>query len=658
MVHSHTPTIKKDLVIILIKASTYDKDGYLIRSKWAPLPSNTLATMISLTKEAFSTLLLQNINYQIEIYNEDTFAQKVRVKKIMARHQHKKVIIGLVGIQSCMFPRASDLANEFQAAGATIIMGGFHITGGFNMLYYGTNPDNPCPHIIPPEFEELMNKGIILFHGEAEELWPQVIKDIYDNNYKTLYHGGMPDIFDTPLPIYPPNFFEGFLRKLFTIEAGRGCPYNCSFCTIKNVLGKNSRPHSPEKVVENIKSICLKEKNPHFFITDDNFARNPFCFEILLGLEKLQQQGFRFSLMIQSDVLCYKLTKILDNKTFKFIELFAKAGGSNIFFGIESLDPNTLKEVRKFHNRIDGYTKICALLHKYGITSQASYIIGWPNDTSASIAADIQELKKMGFDQLALYIRMPLLGSDDHVKFLMTGIKMDEDFNNYDSTQAVMNHPKMTKEELEQSFWLAWEQFYTIGHMVTSLKRLPLKNYWSVILNYLWYYWSSVCEKSHPMLCGIKRIRTFKDRRPSGRPISLPKHIVNEIWRHLRYIGYLFKTFYIFQDVYFQTKWLPKLADKVSGFDLNVRVKKIIDEVKRHETAWLLRVKKAGWFSKTFGFNAHRSWLNDFWRRYGQQKWKLLFKFWWHISMLPHALTEIIYAIRFGSSLVRIITQI
>lgn len=658
MTHSCPPD-KKDLVVILIKSSKYDSDGYLVQSLLAPLPSNTLAVMYSLTEAAFDLPILKDIKYQVEFHNEDTRLQRVNVRKIMSRHHNKKVIVGLVGVQTNMFPRATDLAYQFQTAGAAVVMGGFHITGSINMLLDGINPNIPCPHIMPPELQKLMDNGIILFHGEAEKLWPQVIKDIYNDNYKILYRGGLPDIYETPLPTYPPGFFKGFLVKLYTIETSRGaCRFDCTFCSIINVQGKKARCHNPQKIIEFVESVCLYNNNSHFFFTDDNFARNPFWDEILIGLCDLQKQGHKFSIMIQSDMSSWRLTTEYNGKRIGITELFALAGGSNEFKGIESLNERTLKEIKKSHNQIEKYSNICSLKHRHGITCQASYIFGWPDDTPESIADDVKKLQEIGFDQAAFYILMPIPGSEDHVRHLSAGTEMDLDFNKYDSQRAVMNHPKMTKEELEQVFWLAWKQFYTVEYMVTSLKRLPLKNYWSIILNYLWYYWSSVCEKSHPMLCGIYRFRTYKDRRPSAPYVSLPKHIVNEIWRHLRYVGYLIKTFYIFQDVYFQTKWLPKLADKISGFELNVQVKKITDAVKKYECAWQLRIKKAGWFSKTFGFNAHRSWLNDFWRRYGKQKWKLLFKLWWHVRMLPHALTEVIYGIRFGWRLMRIITQI
>jgi hypothetical protein len=156
-----------------------------------------------------------------------------------------KVVVGLVGIQTNMFPRARQLALEFKAQGATVVMGGFHISGSITMLHDGNGDSKiPCPRVMPPECDELMKRGVILFHGEAEEIWHKVLGDIVRGEERSLYRGGRPALVAAPLPEYPPDYFKGFFGRMHTLDTGRGCPFTCSFCTIINVQGHDPRYRS------------------------------------------------------------------------------------------------------------------------------------------------------------------------------------------------------------------------------------------------------------------------------------------------------------------------------------------------------------------------------------------------------------------------------
>src|SRR5438552_606757 len=108
-----------------------------------------------------------------------------------------------------MFPRARHVALEFKAQGATVVMGGFHISGSITMLHDGNGDSNiPCPRVMPPECAELMERGVILFHGEAEGIWHEVLGDIVRGEAKPLYRGGRPALVTAPLPEYPPHYFK------------------------------------------------------------------------------------------------------------------------------------------------------------------------------------------------------------------------------------------------------------------------------------------------------------------------------------------------------------------------------------------------------------------------------------------------------------------
>ena len=234
----------RQLVVVLVEVTKYDREGYLIQFHKGVLPCNTLAAMWSLTEAAFASSELAGLLCRVIAFNERTMRGGVNALQVMKKHSapDTRVVVGLVGIQTNMFPRARQLALEFKAQGATVVMGGFHISGSITMLHDGKGDSKiPCPHVMPPECAELMEQGVVLFHGEAEGIWHEVLGDIVRGEAKPLYRGGRPALVTAPLPEYPPGYFKGFFGKMHTLDTGRGCPFTCSFCTIINVQGHDPR---------------------------------------------------------------------------------------------------------------------------------------------------------------------------------------------------------------------------------------------------------------------------------------------------------------------------------------------------------------------------------------------------------------------------------
>src|SRR6516164_619806 len=131
-----TGTQIQQLVVVLVEVTKYDKEGYLIQFRKGVLPCNTLAAMWSLTEAAFASSELAGLLCREIAFDERTMRGGVNALQIMKKHSTSdtKVVVGLVGIQTNMFPRARQLALEFKAQGATVVMGGFHISGSITML--------------------------------------------------------------------------------------------------------------------------------------------------------------------------------------------------------------------------------------------------------------------------------------------------------------------------------------------------------------------------------------------------------------------------------------------------------------------------------------------------------------------------------------------
>lgn len=639
------------VVVVLIKPTSYDDDGFPYSFARGVLPSNSLAALYALTRDELSRRLPPEIELEIHVFDEYVARNMNAHERLAGRFPEAgtMLIAGLVAVQTSQFPRACDLIRHWQARGATCVIGGFHVSGKITMMHDGVNDPNrkdiPCPRQMPEDLQALMDSGVLIFHGEAETLWGQALAEIIAGKPQPLYRGGRPAFRNAPLPEYPKGYFEGnFVTPIRTFDTSRGCPFACSFCTIINVQGRDPRERNPEAIVAEVRRLCEEEKrnNParrddpnykgsaNFFFTDDNFARSHCWRPLLEGLAALRQEGCQINFMIEADLACGK------DKT--FIPLLAAAGGGQMFQGVESMNPANLAEAHKYQNKIEQFAQLWATCHEHGISIHAGYIVGFPHDTPESVQRDVQTLFDLGADQVSFFMLTPLPGSEDWIRAVVDGKPMDEDYNHYDSFHAVWEHPRMTCEEWLKTYEAAWRTFYTTANMITALKRFPrAEDRWSLIKNYLWYRWSFATERTHPMIAGFYKVRRYARRRPGAPPLSYPVFLLQEAWRHLRYLGRFLAEFYRFQHVVYETEFAPYLAERGEEFSGHLRGAR-------------------DWARRTFGRIMTRRWLNQFWKDYGRQRWQLLInplKYGWHLRMIPYAVTEVVYSIRFAWMMLR-----
>ncbi len=625
------PSEIRRVVVVLIKPTSYDDQGFPFRFWRGVLPSNSLAAMQALTDEALGHIVPAGVPVEIHMYEDcvKNHARKLAALQRRFPEDGTRLIVGLVAVQTAQFPRACDLLDAWSALGATCVIGGFHVSGSIATMLDGVDdpqrPDIPSPHKMPAEIQKIIDKGTIVFQGEAEEVWPDALEEILCDQPRSLYRGGLPPLGDAPIPSYPPEYFEGsFATPIGTFDTGRGCPFECSFCTIINVQGRKTRFRTPEAIIKAIEALCIRDGSASFFFTDDNFARNPMWRKILRGLIDLRREGHEIAFMIESDLVCYKMKD--------FLPMLSEAGCGQIFMGVESMNPESLQDANKWQNKIQDFKILWDQCHELGIAVHAGYIIGFPHDTPESIQADVESLFEVGVDQASFFMLTPLPGSEDHARAVAAGVDMDPDLSKRDSFHVVMDHPRMSRDQWFAAYQKAWRSFYRVRNMIAALKRCDSRKFRRGLMrNFLWYRWSFATERTHPMIAGLYRFRDLADRKPGSAPLAYPRYVAQEIWRHMRYVGRGFAEFYRFQHVVFETEFAPVIAEKRD--ELTGRLRGVGD-----------------WVRRTFGHVMTRQWLNAFWIEYGHKRWHLLLNPWtyrWHVYMLPYAFSEVIYTLRF-----------
>jgi hypothetical protein len=258
-------TAKRRFQLVLIKPSHYDDDGYVIRWWRAMIPSNSLAAVYGIAADCAERQVLgPDVAIDIEVIDETN--TRIDVPTLLARFRsHSNFgLVALTGVQSNQYPRALDIARPFRDAGIQVAMGGFHVSGCLSMLDGRAVDLDTC-----------RDMGIAMFAGEAENRLDTVLRDAADGRLAPLYDfmKDLPGIEDTPVPFLPKRYVARTLGLGASFDAGRGCPYQCSFCTIINVQGRKSRYRSADDV-EHLVRLNWGQGIHKFFITDDNFARN------------------------------------------------------------------------------------------------------------------------------------------------------------------------------------------------------------------------------------------------------------------------------------------------------------------------------------------------------------------------------------------------
>src|SRR6516162_8962988 len=446
---------RSQFFVEIIKPSHYDDDGYVIQWVRGFIPSNSLACLYALVHSTGERLVLgEDVDVVANAYDETTMVIPVRDIVRRIRQGGGRGLVLMAGVQTNQFPRAADLAREFRAAGVAVAVGGFHVSGCMAML-----PE------LPPEVRALQADGVTLFAGEAEGRMDELLTDAFRGRLRPVYNflKDLPDLRGQPTPFLPPDTVRRCLGTA-PFDAGRGCPFQCSFCTIINVQGRKSRYRDADDV-ERLVRASAAQGVKRLFITDDDLARNRNwepIFDRLIWLREKENLRMRFT--IQVDTQCHKVHRVIEKAT--------RAGCSRVFIGMESVNPENLAAAGKVQNHVNEYRTMLQAWRARGVLTYAGYILGFPADTPASIEHDLRTIQReIPIDILEFFVMTPLPGSADHQQLVRQGVPLDPDMNAYDTEHVTVAHERMSAHECREIYDRAWHLYYSPAHVETLLRR-------------------------------------------------------------------------------------------------------------------------------------------------------------------------------------------
>lgn len=338
-------------------------------------------------------------------------------------------------------PEAYRIADEFRRRGKTVAAGGPHVT---------FNAEEALAHV----------DSVVL--GEAEPVWRELLADASAGRLRSRYvsaAAGPPPLAGLPTPRYdllPDNFF---IQRV--VQATRGCPFTCSFCTVPAINpGFRTRPVA--EVIEDIRYDRFRhwwQRKVVWFWDDNLTARRPYIRELLAEMIPLRKWWLtQASLDIGADR--------------DLLDLMKRSGCIGIFFGIESFGAESLRDAHKPQNRISTYQTRIRELHDRGICVMAGFIAGFDGDTPASIVEMARQLYQTGVDVPFLSVLTPYPGTPAHARLAREGRILDERGWEFYNGYNVSFQPRgMSPEELLAAHRALWREAFSVKYSVLRVLR-------------------------------------------------------------------------------------------------------------------------------------------------------------------------------------------
>lgn len=365
-------------------------------------------------------------------------------------------LVGL-SVMTCYAPRAYEIATEFRKRGKPVVIGGVHPTY--------------CP-------DEALRYCDAIVCGEAEDLWPQVVADFEAGAMKRIYKmESFPSIEDYISPRVELLSPDAYMTRQCSFTT-RGCHFDCEFCSVSPFNGKTTRRRPVPEVVKELTQVKrwirselvermrrgsltqalmtglrirlgIEDGTIFAFVDDLHNSHRAYCRELWEALKPLKiKWGCQSTLFLGDDE--------------DMVKLAAESGCVSVFVGMESLDEESLEETNKSFNRVQKFEDEIKMFHDHGIMVNPGIVFGFDHDDEAVFERAVEFLVKTRVELAYFNVLTPLPGTALYERYHRTGRIFDRDWAKYDGKHVVFYPSRMTPEQLQEGFFWANHQFYSI----------------------------------------------------------------------------------------------------------------------------------------------------------------------------------------------------
>jgi radical SAM superfamily enzyme YgiQ (UPF0313 family) len=382
-------------------------------------------------------------------------------------YHEKWDLVGLTGMGSGIV-RAWQIADRFRERGIRVVIGGI------------------AASLLPPGWT--LAHADILVIGEAEELWPRVLDDILRGMERPIYRMVRPPNVDVlPLPRYDlmNRSRMGFWRP---VQATRGCPFQCRFCSVTAFFGGTYRKRPVRQVIENVRAA--KKFGSHYIaFIDDNIAVDfDYCREL-------------WEALIPEKIIWMSQCSLHITEHPDLMRLAHKSGCRMLSIGIESTAEESLWQIDKSWNRPARYSESITTLRSFGIEVSTEMIIGLDGDDTSVFRRTLDFIMANRIAVPRVHIITPVPGTPLFDQLRRDGRILSFDISNYTGGKSVFKPKAMSPEELQEGYWDLYANLFSwrsiVHRIVPNPARLGLYMravVWAANLKYKWH----ICRRISP----------------------------------------------------------------------------------------------------------------------------------------------------------------
>jgi len=352
----------------------------------------------------------------------------------------KADIVGITAYTATV-TRAYEIAQIYRKKGIPTVMGGIHVS------------------MMPDEALQYCDAIVI---GEAEEVWPKVLDDFESGNLKDRYQGPLINLENVPIP--RRDILKNSYYRWGSIQTSRGCPMNCSFCSVTAFNGRRFRRRPLESVIEELEQIPQKR----ILLSDDN----------IIGYSQQDSEWLHsfFSKILEKNIkkTFFAQTSILFGESPELVRLAARAGLKIVFVGMESVNPATLQAYGKTinierlrQNLIKDYIK---RIRSAGIVFLGAFIIGSDEDDVSVFSSTLEFIKSSHIDVLQVTKLTPLPGTQLWKTLHENNRILDQNFpeawKNYRFSRMLYQPARMSIEEVYEGYTYLKKIYYSMWETI------------------------------------------------------------------------------------------------------------------------------------------------------------------------------------------------